>query len=159
MVILFVVVFIFSTIHIAFADQLNLFSFKSPSNQGELKIKEKIDGDLFKFKSAVNEDILKDFSINLINFKEISHEEIIGNQEYKSLQSVFFSILKGQKEGDILPTVYLSGEEGYILEKKANGKNFIYHIQNQNGWEIVKTDKSLGKIIRFEDVNSPQKTK
>ncbi len=78
MITLFVVLFLFGTIHIAFADQLKFFSFKEPSNPEELRIKEKIDGELAKFQNAVNEDILKNSQIDLSNFKKMNHKDMIG---------------------------------------------------------------------------------
>lgn len=153
MITLFVVLFLFGTIHIAFADQLKFFSFKEPSNPEELRIKEKIDGELEKFRSAVSADIVETSQIDLSNFKKVVPKEIIGNQQYETLTDVFFSILSGQKAGDIIPMIYLNGDKGYILEKKATGENFVYYIENQNGWEIVKSENGLGKVIRFEDVN------
>lgn len=121
--------------------------FKQPANQEEMAIKNRIDAEVNNFKSQVDEDIANAFTIELTSLEKIDHKAL-GTDSFKPFETVFIEVITQQKTGDVLPSIYINGNTGYILEKKADGTNVVYRIEkNQNVWTILQKESKPGKYI------------
>lgn len=124
-------------------------AFKVPTNEAEVKIKKEIDQKINAFRATVNQDVSNSFGLNLESYSEINYKEILSGQ-HDELKNAFFEVVVTQKPGDVMPSVFInnSQNEGYILEKKANGTSVIYTLKKDgSSWVIVSQDMKPGKYI------------
>lgn len=100
----------------------------------------------------VDKDVADSFQLSLADLKKVDEQSLIDQQQQEeqndsTLLGVLARIRRTLDYGDIIPSVYLKqdGENGYVLQKKADGTNYLYTIAYNQGWDIVKTDSAPGK--------------
>lgn len=101
------------------------------------------------FLLEVDKDVAATFGLPLAELKKVDEQPLYDQQDdpYAStMLGVLAQVRRTQDYGDIMPSVYLQdGQNGYVLEKKADGTNYLYTIAYDQEWAIVKTDSALGQ--------------
>lgn len=110
------------------------------------------------FLLEVDKDVAASFGLSLAELKKADEQSLIDQQEdpYAStLLGVRAQVMRTMDYGDIMPSVYLQpdGQSGYVLEKKADGTNYLYTIAYNQEWAIVKTDSAPGQ--KMSTLNEP----
>ncbi len=111
------------------------------------------------FLQEVDKDVAGSFGLSLVDLKKADEQTLIDQQEdsYAStLLDVLAQVRRTLDYGDIRPSVYLTqdGQNGYVLQKKADGTNHLYTIAYDQEWAIVTTDSAPGrKMSKVIDEN------
>lgn len=104
------------------------------------------------FRELEINDLKESFQLSLENFKEVAPEyleEIEKNQAVKSLQPIYWSAMNGIEKGDMMPFIFMNGNKGIILTKKADGTNTYYSFEKTGEyWEVTDSITSKGKSIK-----------
>lgn len=140
---------------VAYADPLNYVSFTEPQNQFEQEIKQEIEQRLTRFKNEVDSDILSSSDLSLDGYTLIDNQTFYTDETYKPVAILISKeVIMQQENGDIIPSVYINGDNGYVLEKKADGTNHIYYFefnQEEQKWQLEKIHSAQGKVMLPED--------
>ncbi|HWQ71826.1 MAG TPA: M56 family metallopeptidase [Desulfitobacteriaceae bacterium] len=110
------------------------------------------------FLQEVDKDVAASFGLSLAEMKKVDEQSLIDQQEdpyVSTLLRVSAQVMRTMDYGDIMPSAYLQqdGQSGYVLEKKADGTNFLYTIAYNQEWAIVKTDSAQGQ--KMSTLNEP----
>lgn len=115
------------------------------------------------FYSATLSDIKQSFHLNLQSYSSYTYNQLQYqaeiNNEFKSLftiaEEITTSILSPEtkipSKNVINPVTFIKGNAGYMLFKKSDGTNVIYHVQKQDGkWIVTNKNSKQGKKMDYK---------
>lgn len=143
--------------HVAMTDYFSASDYIPNANHlGEFAKKTGIDS-LSKLESLqidIKEDFIKSFNLDLegyVLFDSVKTMNTVDSEFDRSLELLLFDVLIEQEIGDGFPLVYLNNDKGtgYIFEKRSDGTNNLFVIeQNKNGeWILDSKDQKTGNLI------------
>ncbi|MDN4606463.1 DUF3888 domain-containing protein [Sporosarcina highlanderae] len=132
-----------------------LLEFNHVGDEEEKKLKQ--------FYKEVIIDIKKSLRLNLLPYEQYNYNQLRykaeKNNEYDSLahiaEEIVMNILSPEIQPPyknvIDPVTFVKDDEGFILFKKADGTNFYYKVQKENGiWNVVEQGSEKGKKMDYE---------
>ncbi|KWU62467.1 hypothetical protein AWW70_13655 [Bacillus mycoides] len=134
---------------------VSVISFQHEGDEWEKKIN--------TFYNRVIFEIEKAFNLQLETYKKYNNEQLLYKADqqnnYKSLSNIIVRITTEILKADIsspykniiTPISFVKGDQGYILFKRADGRNVVCTVEKENDeWKVVEMNYKTGKKLGSE---------